>query len=303
MKTSVRGAKTAHRLTKALRAGKSLTTKLLVQAKEKSTRSNRGKTMKAMRLQAVNERKEECAAVSVAEVTETSSPTADGNVKMGQATLVALAVLSVAPDAFAAGGFGDVGILQGRTIALLHPAAMYSLLITTAYTGYLGWQWRRVRTIGDDIAELKKAKKPAKKLVTANGSEESAEPVAMSPVDLEIESLTSTRKELIAGKFKDKHFALSSLLLGSGVFFSIEGCLNTFTRTGKLFPGPHLWAGAGITALWAIGAALVPQMQKGSKVAKDTHVALNALAFLLFLWQVPTGMDIVYKVFQFTKWP
>ena len=178
---------------------------------------------------------------------------------------------------------------------------MYTLLATTAYTGYLGWQWRRVRTIGDEIAELKKSVK-SPELVTANGATEASEPV-VSPVDAEINSLTATRKELIAGKFKDKHFALSSLLLGAGVTFSIEGCLNTFTRTGKLFPGPHLWAGAGITALWAIGAALVPQMQKGSKVAKDTHVALNALAFGLFLWQVPTGMQIVDKVFQFTKWP
>jgi len=30
---------------------------------------------------------------------------------------------------------------------------------------------------------------------------------------------------------------------------------------GKLFPGPHLYAGAAITVLWAVAAALVPQMQ------------------------------------------
>lgn len=32
---------------------------------------------------------------------------------------------------------------------------------------------------------------------------------------------------------------------------------------GKLFPGPHLYAGAAITVLWALAAALVPYMQVG----------------------------------------
>jgi len=243
------------------------------------------------------------------------------NMKAGQAALVALSVMSVAPDAFAKGG--EMGILEGRTLALLHPAMMYLLLGTTAYSGYLGWQWRRVRTMGDEIADLKQSLKDqtgVKKvkeaqLVGPNGSEAVATSSSsssegelevspfVSSLTAQIDSLTGERKELISKKFKDKHFALSSLLLGAGVTFSIEGCLNTFTRTGKLFPGPHLWAGAGITALWAIAAALVPMMQKGNKTAKDAHVALNGLAFCLFLWQVPTGMDIVDKVFQFTKWP
>ena len=72
--------------------------------------------------------------------------------KAGQSALAALAVMSVAPDAFAKGG--ELGILEGRTIALIHPATMFSLLAATGYIGYLGWQWRRVRTIGEEISEL-----------------------------------------------------------------------------------------------------------------------------------------------------
>jgi hypothetical protein len=34
-------------------------------------------------------------------------------------------------------------------------------------------------------------------------------------------------------------------LLGFGVLESVGGGLNTWLRTGKLFPGPHLFAGAG----------------------------------------------------------
>merc|ERR1712113_1230565 len=47
---------------------------------------------------------------------------------LGQAALVSLSVLSVSEDAFAKGG--ELGILEGRTLALLHPAMMFFLLGT-----------------------------------------------------------------------------------------------------------------------------------------------------------------------------
>merc|ERR1712032_840874 len=145
------------------------------------------------------------------------------NMKAGQAALVALSVMSVAPDAFAKGG--EMGILEGRTLALLHPAMMYLLLGTTAYSGYLGWQWRRVRTVGDEIADLKQSLKDQKgvkkvkeaQLVGTNGSEEVATSFSssssevgelevspfVSSVNAQIDSLTEERKELISKKFKD----------------------------------------------------------------------------------------------------
>ena len=107
----------------------------------------------------------------------------------------------------------------------------------------------------------------------------------------------------MAGNFREKHFDAGSLLLGAGVLFSVEGAVNTYIRTGKLFPGPHLFAGAGITVLWALAAACVPAMQKGNEAARTAHIALNGLNVLLFLSQVPTGLEIVGKVFEFTSWP
>lgn len=59
----------------------------------------------------------------------------------------------------------------------------------------------------------------------------------------------------------------------------------------------------GITVLWAAAAALVPAMQKGSETARNLHITLNAINVLLFIWQIPTGIDIVFKVFEFTNWP
>lgn len=102
---------------------------------------------------------------------------------------------------------------------------------------------------------------------------------------------------------RDQHANWGSLLLALGVAIAIEGPANTYLRTGKLFPGPHLYAGAAIVVLWAAAAALVPAMQKGNDTARSAHIALNAVNFALFAWQVPTGLDIVAKVFQFTTLP
>lgn len=48
---------------------------------------------------------------------------------------------------------------------------------------------------------------------------------------------------------------------------------------------------------------IVPAMQKGNETARKLHIALNAINVVLFLWQIPNGIDMVLKVFEFTKWP
>lgn len=105
---------------------------------------------------------------------------------------------------------------------------------------------------------------------------------------------------MLKGDFRDKHWWMGNILLASGVGIAIEGCVNTYMRTGRLYPGPHLYAGATIVALWAMAAALVPAMQKGDNNARNAHIALNVANASLFAWQVPTGLEIVDKVFQFT---
>lgn len=74
-------------------------------------------------------------------------------------------------------------------------------------------------------------------------------------------------------------------------------------RAGKLFPGPHLFAGMSMTIIWALAAALVPYMQKGNDAARVAHIALNAINILLFAWQVGTGIEIMLAVFEKTSWP
>nr|XP_027108543.1 uncharacterized protein LOC113728194 isoform X1 [Coffea arabica] len=195
---------------------------------------------------------------------------------------------------------GNFGLLEGRTMALVHPLVMASLFLYTLYAGYLGWQWRRVRTIQTEINELKKQ---VQQVPVSPAGTPPPQPPQPSPVELQIQQLTEERKQLIKGQYRDKHYDAGSLLLGFGVFGSVFGAVNTWFRTGKLFPGPHLFAGAGITVLWAAAASLVPAMQKGNETARNLHIALNSLNVILFIWQIPTGIDILFRAVEFTNWP
>lgn len=197
----------------------------------------------------------------------------------------------------ACAGGGDFGILEGRTASIIHPFVMSALFLLSIWAGYLGWQWRRIRTIQTEINDLKKQVQPMP--ATPEGTPQ-APP---SPVEAKIKQLTEERKQLLQGKYRDKHFNVGSILLFVGIFDAAFGALNTWFRTGKLFPGPHLFAGTAITVLWAAAAALVPFMERGNQTARNLHIALNTLNVLLFLWQIPTGIDIFFKVIETTKWP
>jgi Protein of unknown function (DUF4079) len=76
-----------------------------------------------------------------------------------------------------------------------------------------------------------------------------------------------------------------------------------YTHIQQLFPGPHLYAGAGIVVAWAIAASLVQQMQKGNEAARIAHITINFGILGFFGWQVVTGLQIVEKVLEFTKFP
>jgi hypothetical protein len=108
-------------------------------------------------------------------------------------------LLAMPPDALAAGG--EYGILEGRSFALLHPLVMGGLFAYTLWAGYLGWQWRRVRTIQDEINDLKKQLKPAAAAATpaavgASSSSTTPPSAPKSPVEIKIEELTEVNQPM-----------------------------------------------------------------------------------------------------------
>ncbi len=104
------------------------------------------------------------------------------------------------------------------------------------------------------------------------------------------------RKELVKKDFKTRHHQVGSILLAFMVLGTIGGMAVTYINNGKLFFGPHLLAGLGMTGLIATSASLVPFMQKGNDFARYTHIALNVTLLGLFGWQAVTGMQIVQKI-------
>mmetsp|Transcript_29513 Transcript_29513/g.74803 ORF Transcript_29513/g.74803 Transcript_29513/m.74803 type:complete len:290 (-) Transcript_29513:444-1313(-) len=204
----------------------------------------------------------------------------------------------ILPMQEAAAAKGQYGLLEGKAVGLVHPLVMVSLFFFTLFTGYQGLMWRQVREIGDDLKPLNEELKA----LEAQQDPEAPPSPKISALKAEVDEKTAKRKELISGNYKDKHFAAASALLALGVTFSIEGGCDTYLRTGKLFPGPHLFAGAGITVLWAVAAALVPQMQKGNDTARSAHIAINTVILGLFAWQLPTGFQITMNVLNKTPW-
>lgn len=104
------------------------------------------------------------------------------------------------------------------------------------------------------------------------------------------------RKELVKSKVTKRHFDTSATIFFIMTFATFSGMANTYTRTGKLFPGPHLYAGLGLVTLMSAMSALVPQMQAGKMWAKNAHFTLAFPAILLFAWQANSGMTIVGKL-------
>ncbi|MEC4819356.1 MAG: DUF4079 domain-containing protein [Scytonema sp. PMC 1069.18] len=104
------------------------------------------------------------------------------------------------------------------------------------------------------------------------------------------------KKELIKGRYNIRHHQIGSILLALMVLGTVGGMAVTYINNGKLFVGPHLFAGLGMTSLIAFSASLSPFMQKGANWARTTHIVLNFTLLGLFSWQAITGMQIVLKI-------
>jgi MFS family permease len=104
------------------------------------------------------------------------------------------------------------------------------------------------------------------------------------------------KKKLIQGKFNDRHHKSGSIVLALMVLGSIGALAVTYINNGKLFVGPHLIAGLGMTGLIAISASLSPYMQKGQDWARSTHIGINVVIVGLFGWQAVSGVEILLRI-------
>jgi Protein of unknown function (DUF4079) len=135
----------------------------------------------------------------------------------------------------------DWGIFEGKTLSLLHPAMMAGMLGLSVSTALLGFDWRRQRTIGGEISELKKslpdlggASSVAAAITAAESAEDMASVVRLKaavPIEQQMKELQEERKRLAEKDSKDKHFKQGSLLAFLGTLFAIE--VSRFVQAKK----------------------------------------------------------------------
>lgn len=104
------------------------------------------------------------------------------------------------------------------------------------------------------------------------------------------------RKELLKGKYNQRHFKLGSILLALWVVGGIGGMAATYTLYKKLFVSPHLILGLLSVAVVAIAASLAPLLQQGKQWARWVHIAFTTTLIGLVLGQTFTGVQIVQKL-------
>lgn len=104
------------------------------------------------------------------------------------------------------------------------------------------------------------------------------------------------KKELVKGRYNVRHYQIGSVLLALMVIGAIAAMAVTYINNGKLFFGPHLLVGLGMTAMIAVSASLSPFMQKGQDWARYTHIFLNATLLALFSWQAVSGVQIIQNL-------
>lgn len=88
------------------------------------------------------------------------------------------------------------------------------------------------------------------------------------------------------------HHKTAAGLLFATIFLMSFGMLNTYARTHRLFPGPHLYGAFLLLCLLGLNAALAPWFRDAPK-ARLVHTAAGGCALLVVLSQVWSGLGIL----------
>lgn len=147
-------------------------------------------------------------------------------------TMAVLAMAMIPQAANAAGP--DWGLFEGRIGSLLHPITMGGLFLFSLYTGFLGLQWKRQRTMGDEISTLKKSlpslgesKSVAEALRLAKAGEGVSAGRILElenavSIETRIQEMQQERKSLAEANPREQHFSQGAILAFIGTAFAIE---------------------------------------------------------------------------------
>lgn len=91
------------------------------------------------------------------------------------------------------------------------------------------------------------------------------------------------------------HPKLASVLLLCTVVGMFCGMGNTFSRTGRLFPGAHLYCAFGLVTVICTNVALAPFLRERPKL-RLVHTAVGGFAILLIIAQVYSGVALTVQL-------
>jgi Protein of unknown function (DUF4079) len=118
-------------------------------------------------------------------------------------------------------GIRDVAIFKGKTLSLLHPVMMFGMLGFSLSTALLGFQWRRQRTLGDEIRKLQ-ASLPSTKSSEGDVAVDTGITPQAAAIQSQIDAFVAERKQLASEGPRDKHFSQGATLAFLGTLFAIE---------------------------------------------------------------------------------
>lgn len=149
-------------------------------------------------------------------------------------------------------------LYTSRAGSLVHPFSMAVLVVLYVWTFFLGYQARQKRLYPR--------------------AEESG---------------------LLTGMVTDHrhHHKLSAALVFLTTAMCFFGMGNTFARSARLFPGPHLWGGLAVLFALSFNVMLVPWF-KGDHRFRIVHAVVGASIMVLLANQVKSGIPILVSVWK-----
>lgn len=96
------------------------------------------------------------------------------------------------------------------------------------------------------------------------------------------------------------HHKLSAALVAFTIWIMLLGMFNTFLRSGRLFPGPHLYGGFLFVGIVSISVATVPWL--GTTSVRNIHAMVGLLAVFVLASQLRSGIPILVSVWKTVKW-
>lgn len=97
------------------------------------------------------------------------------------------------------------------------------------------------------------------------------------------------------------HHKLSASLLFLTSFSMFLGMFNTYQRSGRLFPGPHLYGGFFLLLAVSLNVAMVPWF-KDAPSARGFHAVVGFAVILTIAWQIWSGLPILKSVWKTVPW-